>query len=206
MMSRFSVLRMSFALGLVVILLLGCSHSPPTRYYDLGPLSERGAPERKEGCASIGIGPVKIPEYLDRSGIVTRIASNELRVAEFSKWAEPLEDNFPSVLAESLSSCVCTKTVVIFPWKGSIPLDYRVYVDVIRMDGKLGESAVLDVSWTIMGGADRKGVLRMERSSYKEPTGGQDYGDFVAAQSRNVKALSRDIAEAIKTLEQKPRQ
>jgi uncharacterized lipoprotein YmbA len=200
MMRRFSVLRMSFALGFGVLLLFGCSHSAPTRYYDLGPLSERGAPERKDACASIGIGPVKIPEYLGRSGIVTRVASHELKVAEFNKWAEPLEENFPSVLAEDLSSFLCTKTIVIFPWRGSIPLDYRVYVDVIRMDGGLGESAVLDVSWTIMGGADKKGVLWMERSSYNEPTGGQDYGEFVAAQSRNVGALSRDIAEAIKTL------
>ena len=200
MMSRFSVLRTSLAIGLLVIVLLGCSHTPPTRHYDLGPLPERGAPERREGCVSIGIGPVKIPEYLSRSGIVTRVTTQELMVAEFNKWAEPLEESFPRALAENLSSLLCTKTVLIFPWKGSIPLDYRIYVDVIRMDGKLGESAVLDVSWTIMGGAEKKGVLVMERSSYKEPAGGQDHEDFVAAQSRNVAALSRDIGEAIRTL------
>lgn len=190
-MSRFTVPRMSLALGLLVIVLMGCSHSPATRYYDLGPLLERGVPVQKEPCVTIGIGPVKIPEYLDRSGIVTRVTSHELMVAEFNKWAEPLEENFPRILADNLSSLLCTKTVLIFPWKGSMSLDYRVYVDVIRMDGKLGETAVLDVSWTIMGGADKKGALLMERSSYNEPTGGQDYGDFVAAQSRNVAALSR---------------
>jgi hypothetical protein len=68
------------------------------------------------------------------------------------------------------------------------------------MDGKLGESAVLDVSWTIMGGAEKKGVLVMERSSYKETAGGPDHGDYVAAQSRNVAALGRDIANAIGSL------
>jgi uncharacterized lipoprotein YmbA len=200
MMSCFSVPRTSLALGLLVITLFGCSHTPATRYYDLGPLPERGVPERSEGCASIGIGPVKIPEYLDRTGIVTRITSNELTVAEFNKWAEPLEESFPRTLAENLSPLLCTKTILIFPWRGSIPLDYRVYVDVIRMDGKLAESAVLDVSWTIMGGSEKKGVLVMERSSYKEPPKGPDHGEYVAAQSRNVAALSRDIAEAIKTL------
>jgi len=200
MMSRFSVPRTSLALGLLVIILLGCSHTPATRYYDLGPLPGRGAPERSEACVSVGVGPVKIPEYLDRSGIVTRVTSHELTVAEFNKWAEPLEESFPRALADNLSSLLCTKTVLIFPWKGSVPLDYRVYVDVIRMDGKLGESAVLDVSWTIMGSGEKKGVLMMDRSSYKEPAGGQDHGDFVAAQSRNVAALSRDIAEAIRAL------
>jgi uncharacterized lipoprotein YmbA len=191
---------MSVALGLLFITFLGCSHSSPTRYYDLGPLPERKAPERSEACVSIGIGPVKIPEYLDRSSIVTRVASHELMVAEFSRWAEPLEESFPRVLAENLSALLCTKTVLIFPWKGSIPLDYRIYVDVTRMDGKLGESAVLDVSWTIMGSAEKKGVLVMERSSYKESAGGPDHGDYAAAQSRNVASLSREIAEAILVL------
>ena len=199
-MNLFSAPRMSLALGLLYIILLGCSHTPPTRHYDLGALPERGVPERKEACVSIGIGPVKIPEYLNRSGIVTRVSSNELMVGEFDKWAEPLEESFPRVLAENLSSILCTKAVLIFPWKGSIPLDYRIYVDVIRMDGKLGESAVLDVSWTIMGDAEKKGVLVMERSSYKEPAGGQDHEDFVAAQSRNVGTLSRDVAEAVRIL------
>ncbi len=200
MLSLFLVLRALLALGVSVTTLLACTRSPMTRYYGLGPFPERGVAERKEACVSIGIGPVKIPEYLDRSGIVTRVTSHEFLVAEFNKWAEPLEENFPRVLAENLSSLLCTKTMLIFPWKGSIPLDYRVYVDVIRMDGELGESAVLDVSWTIMGGAGKKGVLLTERSSYKEPTGGQDYGEFVAAQRRNVAALSRDITEAIKAL------
>jgi uncharacterized lipoprotein YmbA len=206
MMSRFSVLRTSLAIGLLVIVLLGCSHTPPTRHYDLGPLPERGAPERREGCVSIGIGPVKIPEYLSRSGIVTRLTPNELMVAEFNKWAEPLEENFPRVLAENLSSLLCTKTVLIFPWKGSIPVDYRVYVAVIRMDGKLGGEAVLDATWTLGGSPDKKELLAIKRGSYKEPTGGEGYEAYVSAQSRNVGALSRDIAEAIKTLGQKPGQ
>ena len=199
-MSRFSVPLTLLPFGLLVVTLLGCSHTPPTRYYDLGPLAETGVSQRSEACVSIGIGPVKIPEYLDRSGIVTRLSSHELRVAEFNKWAEPLEENFPRVLAENLSSLLCTKTIRLFPWRGSIPLDYRIYVDVIRMDGRLGESAVLDVSWTILGSAEKKEVLAMERSSYKEPAEGQDHGDFVAAQSRNVGTLSRDIAEAIRVL------
>ncbi len=201
-MSRCSVTRTSWVLGILFVILVGCSHSPPTKYYDLGPLTEKEVREPSEACVSIAIGPVKIPEYLNRSGIVTRLSSNELGVAEFSKWAEPLEENFPRVLAENLSSLLCTKTVLIFPWKGSIPLDYWVYVYVTRMDGKLGESAVLDVSWTIMGSTEKRGTPLMKRASYQEPARRLDYEDFVAGQSRNLAALSRDIADAIKALPQ----
>ena len=69
------------------------------------------------------------------------------------------------------------------------------------MYGMLGEDAFLDVSWSIADGADRRRPLLVSKqSTYKEPTGGGDYGAFVSAQSRNLASLSREIAEAILAL------
>jgi hypothetical protein len=151
-----------------------------------------------EHCLAIGIGPVKIPEYLNQPEIVTHITQNEVRVDEFAKWAEPLENNISRALAENLSSLLCLRSIAIFPWKGQTPIDYRIDVHVIQMDGVLGENAFLDVSWSITDSADRKKpALVTKRSRYKEPTGGGDYGAFVSAQSRNLASLSREIAEAI---------
>ena len=141
---------------------------------------------------------MKIPEYLNQPEIVTRITQNELRLDEFAKWAEPLEDNISRALAENLLSLLCIRSIAIFPWKGGTPIDYRIDVRVIQMDGMLGESASLDVCWSIADGADRKKpVLVAKRSTYKEPTSGGDYGAFVSAQSRNLASLSREIAETI---------
>jgi uncharacterized lipoprotein YmbA len=151
-----------------------------------------------ERCFAIGIGPVKIPEYLNQPAIVTRITQNEVRLDEFVKWAEPLENNISRALAENLSSLLCLRSIVIFPWGSQTPSDYRIDVHVIQMDGVLGENAFLDVSWSIADSADRKKpALVTKRSRYKEPTGGGDYGAFVSAQGRNLASLSRDIAEAI---------
>jgi uncharacterized lipoprotein YmbA len=198
MKKRISSAQMLLIHGLLVIGLLGCASSPPTRFYVLSP--EKGEGVGDQPCVSIGIGPVKIPEYLNRSGIMTRIAAHELQVGEFDQWAEPLEENIPRVLAENLRSLLCTKAVAVFPWKGRIPMDYRVYVDVIRMDGRLGGDALLDASWTLMGGPDKREMFATKRVSYKESTGGQDYEGYVSAQSRNLWSLSHDIAEAIKNL------
>jgi hypothetical protein len=141
---------------------------------------------------------VKLPEYLNQPEIVTRITQNELRLDEFAKWAEPLEDNISRALAENLSSLLCTRSIAIFPWKGRIPIDYRIDVHVIHMDGMLGGSASLDVSWSISDGTDRKKFpLISKRSTSREPTEGGDYGTFVLAQSRNLASLSREIAETI---------
>lgn len=66
------------------------------------------------------------------------------------------------------------------------------------MDGKLGESASLDVAWSITDGTShKKSTFLTKRSTYKEPTGGGDYGAFVSAQSRNLASLSQEIAEAV---------
>ena len=108
---------------------------------------------------------------------------------------------FPRALAENLSSLLCIRTIAIFPWRGQTPIDYRIDVQVIQMDGMLGESASLDVAWSITDGTDqKKSPLLTKRSTYKEPTGGGDYGAFVSAQSRNLASLSREIAEAILAL------
>jgi len=187
------------------MVVLGCASTPPTRFFALSSLSDSGKMESPEDkrCFSIGIGPVKIPGYVNQQEIVTRIAPNELRADEFAKWAEPLEDNISRVIAENLSSLLCIKSIAIFPWKALTPIDFRLDVHVIRMDGMLGENAILDVSWTISDGTDRKKApLLRRRTGYKEPMGGEDYGAFVSTQSRNLGRLSREIAEAIQTLPQ----
>ena len=162
---------------------------------------ERERNTESERCFAIGIGPVKIPEYLNQSKIVTRITPNEVRMDEFAEWAEPLEDNISGALAENLPSLLCVKSIAIFPWKGGTPIDYRIDVGVIRMDGILGESASLDVPWSISDGTGRKkSPLLTKRSTYKEFTGGGDHGAFVSAQSRNLASLSRDISDTILVL------
>ena len=199
-MNRLSSSLLGLILGILVVALSGCASTPPTRFFVLSSISgpEEMRSREVEHCFGIGIGPVKIPEYLNQSEIVTRVTQNEVRVDEFAKWAEPLENNISHTLAENLSSLLCIRSIAVFPWKAQTPIDYRIDVDVIQMDGMLGGSALLDVSWTISDGTDRKKpALVTKRSTYREPTTAGDYGSLVSAQSRNLASLSRAIAEAI---------
>jgi uncharacterized lipoprotein YmbA len=199
-MNRLSSRLIGVVLGFLAALPLGCASSPPTRFFVLssGPNFEKTGTREGERCFAIGIGPVKIPEYLNQPEIVTRIAQNEVRVDEFAKWADSLEDNISRALAENLSSLLCIRSIAIFPWGRQTLIDYRIDVHVIQMDGMLGEDASLDVSWSIADGPDRrKPPLVTKRSTYKVSTRGGDYGAFVSAQSLNLASLSREIAEAI---------
>ena len=76
-------------------------------------------PTGREGVA-VGVGPLKFPELLDRPQIVTRTTRNEVKLAEFQRWAEPLDVNFASTLAENLSLLLSSDRVAVFPWRRSI--------------------------------------------------------------------------------------
>jgi uncharacterized protein len=199
-MERFSSYLTGIILGVLMMVPTGCANTPKPRFFVLSPVLGVEKMKNPEGqrCFAIGIGPLKTPEYLNQPEIVTRLTQNEVRVDEFAKWAESLENNISRVLAENLSSRLCLRTISLFPWRGQTPIDYRIEVQVIQMDGILGKSASLDVAWSIMEGTGRKkSPLLTKRSTYSEPTGGGDHGAFASAQSRNLASLSGEIAEAI---------
>jgi uncharacterized lipoprotein YmbA len=130
---------------------------------------------------------------------VTRASRNELRLAEFAQWGEPLGSNVSRVLMENLSILLATDQVILFPKRVPISIDYQVAVEMTRFDVEAGGNARLDARWAIFG-EDGKTMLLKGKSSYVEPVGSADYGAMVAAESRTLEALSREIAAAIRDL------
>ena len=195
------------ALVIALLISAGCANTKPSRFYTLSPLatSESEAQGSAEGPGlAIGVGPVKLPEHLDRPQIVTRTSRNELRLAEFDRWAGPLQDDFSRVLAENLSILLSTGRVSLYPWRRSVPIDYQVVVDVNRFDGELGGNMWLIARWSVFGGRDKE-VLSMRKSRIIEPSGAQGYRAMAAAQSRALANLSREIAKVIETISQRGR-
>lgn len=179
-----------------VILLAGCGSSPSSRFYLLSPLAG-GSPQPPAGgrCVTLTIGPVIMPEYVNRPQIVTRATQNELVLGTFDRWGEPLSDMVPRIIAENLSALLCTKGIYPFKWQPAAPSDYGVEVVVIQMDGILGKETALDAWWTISNKDDVALVTRAFKLA--EPVQGEGYLALVQAQSRMIGALSREIANAI---------
>jgi uncharacterized lipoprotein YmbA len=190
-----------FVLFGLLLALSGCitAASPPSQFYLLSPWSESNEKPQKairEQRVVIGVGPVEVPEYLNRPQIVTRISPFELKLAEFNHWAEPLKGSFSRVIVENLSSLLCNEAIAVFAWRGSVAIDYRVEVEVLRLDGELDINAILDARWAIFREQDRE-VLFAEKSSISEAVSGQGYEALVSAQSRAIWELSRQIAGEI---------
>jgi uncharacterized protein len=192
--------RLPVILAIVSIFLGGCmSRSQTPRFYTLSPMqpdeviSKRNSPAQN---AVIGIGPVKLADYLDQSDLVTRTSDNQLVKAEYDRWAGSFKNDFINVLAENIGFLVPTERIYLYPWRGSVPIGYQVVLEVVRCDGRLGEAAWLVARWSVFGGPEKK-LLKMNRSSIREPVTGADYAALVAAQSRAVAKLSQEIAAAI---------
>ena len=183
------------------MLLSGCGSSPASKFYLLSPLQGPGGDVKpdSEACVSIGIGPIRIPEYLDQPQIVIRSAPNEIKASETNRWAEPLKNNFTRVLAQNLTGLLCTKSILFYPWKGGLPIDYRVEVEVIRFEGVLGGQVSLE-AWRRILSREGKTLHLSKRSAFNEPASGEDYQPLVSAQSRLLENLSREIATSLMAL------
>ncbi len=184
-----------------LLALAGCGGNAPSRYYFLSALPEAGGPRSAstpERGVAVGIGPVRLPDYLNRPQIVTRTGPNEFHLAEFNQWGGPLEGEFSRVLAENLSVLLPGHRVAIFPWNMPYPAQYRVQVTVVRFEADPSGEVGLVARWSIAG-KDGK-MLRAVQSSLREAAGRQDYDATVAAMSRALAGLSREIASALRTL------
>ena len=184
-----------------LMVLGGCANTQPTNFYILSSLSNSNVEKvqsANQGIA-LGIGPVELPKYLDRPQIVTRASSNQLELAEFDRWAGPLKDNVPKVLAENLSILIPTDRIAVYPWNRSTPIDYRVVVEITRFEATTDGKTSLVARWNILG-KDGKKILLRRRSSFNESAKARNYKAKVSAMNRTLENLSREIAQAIKTL------
>jgi uncharacterized lipoprotein YmbA len=148
----------------------------------------------------IGLETVVVPEYLNRNEIVVNLDNTIYRLAEFNQWAEPLDENLTRVLEENLTNLLRDDAIdVILASETSIPFDYRLEVDVLRLDGNLGDKATLVAQWALLEGEEDELKL-VRRSEYQEPAADETYKGLVLAKSRTIEKLSRDMAAAIKQI------
>jgi uncharacterized lipoprotein YmbA len=145
---------------------------------------------------NVAIGAVTVPDIVDRPQLVVRVAANQVAINEFTRWAAPLKDEIPRVIADNLTQLLNGARVATYPQSGNADTDYLLAIGVQRFESALGDAATVEVLWTVRppkGGAPKTG-----RSVVREPVQSKDYDALVAAHSRALAAVSRDIADAIR--------
>ena len=190
-------------LYLILFVLTGCGvTSPPSHFYVLSPMAEMATEQKKitdSDSISISIGPVSLPKYLKKQQIVTRSGSNELQLAEFDRWAGKIEEDIGRVIAENLAYLLSTDRVLSYPAIEAVEADYTIAIDISRFDGNLEGNVELIARWAIFD-VEGKVAKGLTATRIIEPLQGNTYADMVAAQSRALGALSRELGDAFKHL------
>jgi uncharacterized lipoprotein YmbA len=177
----------------------GCGVSPPVRLYVLSPVRQAmtgPAPVFPPGTV-IAIGPVTIPDYLDRPQVVITRTDNRIQAGEFDRWAGSLSSEVTRTISEDLSA-ILGGNVSVASWRRHIPFTARIAVEIIRFDIVSGQVR-LKAQWTLYG-RDGKQFLGMRESVVDEPVTGGDVASGVAAMSRALYTLSREVAAGLMSI------
>lgn len=176
----------------------GCGTSQKTDFYQLEEASNASLTGIEKG-GIIGIGPISLPEYINRPQIVTRQAEHHFNVSEFNRWIEPINDSISRLLVINLSNNLNSNRIYWVPRsERQYPLDLRVAVDIGRFDGQLGKEVVLESRWSIFDKDDKPALTRV--SLIKEPVKGESYDALVAAMNRALQQLGKEISQEASTL------
>lgn len=189
-----SLLLIAAALGVAV--LGGCATSPQAAFYTLSPERPREAVGTGGASLAVAIELVAVPEMVDRPQLVLRVNDTQVRIDEFARWAEPLKRQIANVIAADLAQLLPDAHVSSYPQWADRMAAYQVSLDVQGFDSAPGDAAAVSVLWLVR--PPRQGTPVSGRSVVREPAGGPGYDALVAAHSRALAAVSRDIAAAIR--------
>ena len=184
------------------VALAGClGSSRPSRFYTLAPLQPRDAPPSPARDATLAIGPVEIPDSIDRPQIVTRTGTNEIVVAEFDRWGSSLDREITGSLVSTLADRLGSQHVAVAPWRSAIlsgaGANYRAAISISRFDGS-GQSVVLQGRWELIAeSGEKEASLGVREISVTEKIVGDGYDALVAAMQRALVRFGREMADSV---------
>lgn len=189
-----TTVRIAAGLGLVLCL-VGCGSSPINHYYRLTPASAAIGTAQHP---AIGVGPIDIPEFLNRNSLVYSGGDNQLQVIGNERWAEPLGDGVQRVVGLNLAQLLNSDNLSYFPWNPRRAPDYGISVSVLNLDAVAGE-AILVADWLVYRPADGTTVAK-RISRMNKPLSGEilTASELPAAYSGLFYQLSKTIAEVIR--------
>lgn len=182
--------------ALLVILCMGCaSGGAPPVYYGLQAEPTTNAPT-VDRPLTIGVGPVQLPDYLDRSAIVTRLSPNRLQINQGHRWAGSLQSEILRVLAANLRAATAARQVAVFPWRTDFEPDLRFRISIEVFEGQPAQQVHLKATWTMTGGPS--GVTDvLQNSDVFETIHGRGIEAITQAMGRALAVMSREMAAAV---------
>ena len=176
------------------LLAAACGSTPKEYFYTLSS-APAALPAGTPSSVSVYVGPVSVPETVDRTPMVLSTGPTQVEIDDLHRWAEPLRTAIPRALAEMLMRALDTPRVLAGRQASAAPVDFRIAIDVQRFESSFADGATLDAAWTI---TPAQGPARTGRTLAREPLPSRDHAGIAAAHRRALETLARDLAAAVR--------
>lgn len=192
---------------LAASLLFGCSpafnnlqnigkESDPSRFYTLNAEAQADKAQRPMPQLVLGVGPIAVSDYLDRSQIVVRESDTRLELAEFDRWAGNPAKEIQRVLGANLATLLGTEQIAHYPWRSGINPGITVEATIERFEYANDGQVWLVAGWQVLADNGRR-VVAFRRSTLHAESG-SDYAEISKALSGLLAQLSTQIATEIR--------
>ncbi|WP_233857380.1 PqiC family protein [Paraburkholderia sp. HD33-4] len=172
--------------------LAACTSPPASKFYTLSPIQITQAAPAADRIA-IAFDPITLPEIVDRPQMVVRLDPNRVSIDEFARWAEPLKNQIPRVLAADLAQLIPGAITSTYPQHAD-DTAYRVTVDVQTFESSAEGTVMLAVLWSVR--APKQGHRVSGRSVVSRSGRGPGYHALVSAHDEALESVACDIAVA----------
>jgi uncharacterized protein len=174
--------------------LVGCASAPEQLYTLEAASAINRAPLHLERPYVL-VGPVQLPELIDRPQLVIRNGEYSIDINEQQRWATPLKESLPRVIAAELNLRILKENFIASsPNMVSSP-SARLLIEIISFDlSPSGASIVAHWSYR----PTDKHLKPIERQSQaKAVVKTANYLEYVDAARRAVQLLANDIAKKL---------
>jgi uncharacterized lipoprotein YmbA len=174
----------------VLCLSVGACASAPEHLYTLD-TSERPPATSRPDLPIVLVGPVAIPEMLDRPQLVVREGKYGIVFNEQQRWATPLKDSLPIVIATELGEH-CPRA--IFRLRSGIEAEVphallTIEFTNIEINRATGTSVV--ATWAYRNG-DQRGIE--SAGDGQADIGSANFSGYVDSLQRALRAWAKDVA------------
>jgi uncharacterized protein len=179
--------------GIVMITACATTTAPP-QYLALRVDDERsGTTAPKANLPTVYIGPVTVPEAIDRPQLVIHGVHDEVNVLEGQRWIEPLKIAIGRVVATTLGRELGGAVVGAYPGTALTGATYRVQIEVQTLEAIAGTTR-FDAVWSVHTEAGKTSAGR----SIGTRTGTNDYPGIATTYTQAAVAIANDIAAALR--------
>ena len=187
-------------LSCLTFLIFSCAKSSkPVEYYMLDAsvgIDNNQALKVDEG-PMIGLGPIRLPEYLDRFQMVVAVSENKYKLIDGHRWAEKLDQNISLALFKTLPSQLGTDRMIRYPWPQRPGVDFQVKIDILELNVDQDGQSQLVAQWSIKS---KDETILNKRSTFTAQASTTDIDKMVQAQSECLTQLGQEIVVNLKPL------